>query len=393
MQPTLNGPLAALAGLFVLAVMGASGSMWVWTIQKAIRREPLLPEPKPRCVPWGAGSVGCIILLIVFLDLASSTILAALSPRPEAGAKPALATIEEPTPRNPTALLMIVAARNVVILLSVPLILATTSGATRADLGLSRQGWKRNVIRGLAACLLLAPVCYGLMIALSRMTTPQDHPVGAMLRQDFSSLTIVLALVSATILAPLAEELLFRGVLLGWLTSMLQPRRYANDQKESLLLTITDDELGDAPELDATLAHPPPPPPLSTPAEGLPDEPARYGVRFWLPNLVASLLFAALHHPQWPAPIPLFILSLGLGVLYQHTGSLWAPIALHAGFNSVSTVALLLALAAGAGKVEKTVPPPATTAPARIVIPFESESVRTCGIPGNPSWRSGGPEL
>ena len=59
-----------------------------------------------------------------------------------------------------------------------------------------------------------------------------------------------------------------------------------------------------------------------------------------MPIIITSVLFAAVHVPQWPAPIAIFGLSVALGLLYQRTGSLVPSITLHAVFNGVATVAL-----------------------------------------------------
>jgi hypothetical protein len=56
----------------------------------------------------------------------------------------------------------------------------------------------------------------------------------------------------------------------------------------------------------------------------------------------SSLLFAALHADVWPAPIPLFFLSLFLGTVAARTQSLLGPILMHAAFNLTSVLALLL---------------------------------------------------
>jgi membrane protease YdiL (CAAX protease family) len=56
----------------------------------------------------------------------------------------------------------------------------------------------------------------------------------------------------------------------------------------------------------------------------------------------ASLLFAAAHSFAWPTPIPLFFLGLLLGWLMYRTESLVAPDVLHALFNGLSCVLLLL---------------------------------------------------
>jgi len=50
-----------------------------------------------------------------------------------------------------------------------------------------------------------------------------------------------------------------------------------------------------------------------------------------------------MHLPQWPAPIAILLLSMALGTVYQRTGSLLAAITMHATFNGVNTLLLLLA--------------------------------------------------
>lgn len=65
----------------------------------------------------------------------------------------------------------------------------------------------------------------------------------------------------------------------------------------------------------------------------------RYGGRF--PALLtSSLLFAAIH-VHLPSMLGLGILAIILCLLYERTGSLWAPITMHACFNA-STIAALI---------------------------------------------------
>jgi membrane protease YdiL (CAAX protease family) len=64
-----------------------------------------------------------------------------------------------------------------------------------------------------------------------------------------------------------------------------------------------------------------------------PDSPAVFGT---------ALLFASIHSAVWPTPVPLFVLGLALGVLASRTGSLVGPIVLHALFNAVTCVTLLV---------------------------------------------------
>lgn len=71
-----------------------------------------------------------------------------------------------------------------------------------------------------------------------------------------------------------------------------------------------------------------------------------YGVarRFagrWAAAIFSALLFAAIH-AHIPALAPLAILALALTFVYESTGSLWAPMLMHATFNGIT---LILSLA------------------------------------------------
>ena len=63
----------------------------------------------------------------------------------------------------------------------------------------------------------------------------------------------------------------------------------------------------------------------------------------WLAIIGASVVFAAVHGEPAFFP-PLFILSVGLGYVYERTGNLWVPIMCHAMFNAAQ---IILAAAAG----------------------------------------------
>jgi membrane protease YdiL (CAAX protease family) len=54
------------------------------------------------------------------------------------------------------------------------------------------------------------------------------------------------------------------------------------------------------------------------------------------------MAFSILHEP-WSVPL-IFVLSLMLGYLYERTGTLWAPIAVHFVFNAVNVLFVLMRL-------------------------------------------------
>jgi len=54
----------------------------------------------------------------------------------------------------------------------------------------------------------------------------------------------------------------------------------------------------------------------------------------WLAVIVTSILFALVHH--WSIWLPIFTLSLCLGYMYERTANLWVTVLMHAMFNGFS---------------------------------------------------------
>lgn len=157
-----------------------------------------------------------------------------------------------------------------------------------AALGLSRCHWQLYIIVPIVAYFAALPlVGMGAMVSewICRFLDIPWEPQS--LLKDFIEIESrderVRFFVMAIILAPLAEEILFRGFLYAWLKSHW-PR--------------------------------------------------------WMALLVTAVLFGAMHQ-HWPVFLPLFLLGILLGFLYELTGSLWTCIGLHALFNAVTlTVAM-----------------------------------------------------
>jgi membrane protease YdiL (CAAX protease family) len=66
-----------------------------------------------------------------------------------------------------------------------------------------------------------------------------------------------------------------------------------------------------------------------------------YVSRPWLSIAMGSLLFVTVHSnsAHWPA---LFVLSMGMGYAYEQSGSLWQPIFIHMLFNGTAVIPYLL---------------------------------------------------
>ncbi|MHC5537247.1 lysostaphin resistance A-like protein [Singulisphaera rosea] len=251
---------------------------------------------------------------------------------------------------SPADLMLISSIANTLLLIGIPLLLQATSRANLADFGLTRTAFAAQARFGVWAFLLFSPVVYsinGLMVVLSKALgyEPIKHPLEEMVRKEFSGWTALLAVISGVVLAPLAEELFFRGVFQSWLSKAIRRGRKRN-----------------VPDLEAD---------AGSVLAGLPSESGTHGnspvpdlvyddvglkpLKFW-PILLTSAFFALVHAEQWPAPVPLFVLSLGLGLVYKVSGSLVSSIVMHALFNSLSTLFLFyMLLNPPAAELKKTV--------------------------------------
>ena len=171
-----------------------------------------------------------------------------------------------------------------------------------------------DIRRGAVATVwILAPVIVINMIVAQLI--PYHHPVTDTLAQQSDWQISLLLFVSAAIVTPVLEELLFRMLLQGG-------------------LQVAAEGLPAVPGVD-----------VRSDSQGESME-AWNPTKRW-PILVSSLVFALLHLGQGGAPIPLFFLAVGLGFLYQRTGRLTPCIVVHMLLNG--TMLLLEFSKIGAG--------------------------------------------
>jgi membrane protease YdiL (CAAX protease family) len=227
-----------------------------------------------------------------------------------------------------------IAVTNALLIFAGPILLARGSRLSHSDLALLGPTPGASFLRGVATWPKVAPYIFGLYALAIRVWPAAKHPVEEMMRARQDAGTSTLAFLGAVILAPAAEELLFRGVLLGALASIRMPNSNPHP-------TTTEPAASEIESAETKESSPEPDPIVDTTDRG------GSSVGFWCANITISVIFAMMHGPIWPSPIPLFLLSLALGVLYRRTGGIAAPIGLHMVFNGVSTLMLQLSLAAG----------------------------------------------
>ncbi len=189
-------------------------------------------------------------------------------------------------------------------------------------LGLTGDGILPGIVSGILGLIIILPWLFWLMLLLDYLrrsfypTAPVQHEIFQLWQQRGTGRGFeFLAVFSAVVLAPLAEEALFRGLLqsaLAYLFRGGQKRLAPPPQSLSQPLTWP-----------LVLSYATPPPRARDPET----------VPRWAAIIVASLLFALMHRP-WLITPPIFCLSLGLGYVYERTGNLWSSIFMHVFFNA-----------------------------------------------------------
>jgi hypothetical protein len=270
--------LAADIEQVVEALVAASLLTWVVMLARAgvTRQLPLAWSARPAC-PW-PGSVPALALPVAMITQVLVNQALSAWGNLGAGHMDLAALRNQSLARLATlgALLALVAAE---------------SGLRRADLGLMRGQAARDLFAGMLAFLASwGPVYYAnrMVAALGWRAEGGIHPMLKLLEADSRAAALAWVAVSAVLLAPLLEELLYRVILQGWLESRAGPM----------------------------LAIP-----------------------------LVALLFAAVHfEPGRPDGLPLFPLALVLGYLYWRRHSYLAVVLAHSAFNAMNVAIAALSL-------------------------------------------------
>jgi membrane protease YdiL (CAAX protease family) len=282
------------------------------------------------------------------------------------------------------------------------LFLIGVSRARLADMGLTTRYFGSNIVISIIGWIVLAPAVLFLNLLINLVYRrlfhlhEEEHPIMRLMLAGPSTLEIVLVAFTAIVAAPVFEELLFRGVLQPWfaksnfrgvhiggiialaaavaLATVSRHGKILDAMHSDGILAALQEGMavgfvllmipgyfvarligralsayGASGSSSASSAHS-----RADNHGGAPlPSPMTMDRRLQLRETkamnqagaiyAASLLFAAAHSFAWPTPISLFILALGLGYLVYRMQSIVVSITLHALFNSISVVALLVA--------------------------------------------------
>lgn len=274
---SLNAP-QAVAIAAVIALMGASGSAWAVILGRWLRQQPACPPAPVERRTWSTGLTFVFGAVIVPLQVLALSQLAGQ-----------FLGIVKVSSRETFTLQLVqlscaINAVQVLVLVGLTLLI---SPLRRSDFGLFTD--VPDVLCGVFGFLAswLPVLLVNMAVGLAGWRAPEGkHPFFHLLDSQGSFTTVAWIVFSVVILAPLAEELIYRVILQGWLEQRLPP---------------------------------------------------------WAAIGISSALFAAVHaSPGRPDALPLWPLAIVLGVVYYRRHSLPAVMLIHALFNgSMLALAIL----------------------------------------------------
>ncbi len=272
---------AAQFAMGSLLITLALGSLLAWLVifQRLANGRALTRFEPHAVVPWNGLDVIVLVLAALFLQQF------ALDGAVQDGVAPEVISAPKVAGTG--------AAWSVWVALAVTYLIARV-GTHDDDLGVPR-GTLGGDLRLAAGTFLAAmlPV-YGVQVFLTQVAGFESkHPLQELASKQPTVGVLLLATVVAVLVAPLAEELLFRVILQGW----LEKKQIESRKRRGIE----------------------------------PAEPAGFA-----PIVAVSLVFGMMHYGHGPDPVALFVLSLFLGYAYQRTHRLFAPLAIHMGVNSLA---------------------------------------------------------
>ena len=201
-----------------------------------------------------------------------------------------------------------------------------------------------QIMLGVLAWMILTPLALivhlvSVVIASELGVSADEHPL-MLLALTPGSFDVVLFGFVVCFATPLAEEFLFRGMLLSWMMRG-RVRAYIVMFAAVLLAVAVGRTFESPPHLAAVTFEFLLAVGLVLIVSRVVRGSGRFPVRTVAAIHVSAALFAAAHAAVWPSPIPLYFLGLGLGWLTVRTGGIAASTVAHGLFNAVAFVILL----------------------------------------------------
>ena len=272
--------------------------------------------PRRRRIESPMGAVD-VIILFVFWFLAQAISIAFLRPiEPVGGAPEGLDAS--------TQMMWVMSIGQLLGTLGGLMFIGLRHGHAPRIFGWQPEHFLTDTLLGLAVFSMTLPPLLLLQWGLSALVD-YHHQTLELLRDQATEETLIIAWLSAGLIAPITEEIFFRGVLQSWLQRMSRGM-----SQVAWLLAIGGGFAGkylkpgntDTPEPEAAASG-------TGVASDAPQRVLSDSDSIWMPILVSSAAFGLVHVGQGLAPVTLFFFGLVLGIVFRQTGSLWPCIVLH----------------------------------------------------------------
>lgn len=303
-------------------------------IQRLRCGKPLLPFEAHPPVPWGLLAP----LLLIGLFVAETSSVTAFMNQEQMETD-----IENLSANQLSSMLLISSTSKFLYLVVAVTCLVHLGKYTWKDLGWDARRIGPDLATGVCSFFLLVVPVFSIQAALS-LFVKYEHPILNLLEADETNRFFATVFFSAVVVAPLTEEFFFRVILQGWFEKLAHNLKTRQEKPFSLTEPLSTDPLVVDLNVESDLA-------VEVDVESDFSTNIDSGSHLicggaWGPILASALLFAVMHVGQGPAPIPLFVLAIGLGYIYQRTHRILACVVVHALLNGTS---LLLWAASGTG--------------------------------------------
>ncbi len=359
-NPVLALALSAMS-LLVVALLVGSLASWIYLIVRVRRGQPLL-DTEP-CAPrvWGLADLAFVAVLIVGCQILLASLYAHFS-KGELG---------DSTEGHASAAVAAFASLGNIVAIALALLwLGLRFNVTPQHVGFRFNDWWRQLQIGIIATLVVLPIVYLLMAAVSiGLHSEYKHPLLDEVRRNATLSSYLMGVVTAVLLAPLAEEFLFRVMIQGWLQSwsVSTPRQILlgaplDGRRAERHAEGAEGPTGQSAEWDveAEVVD------SSNTCQSAPIDPG-YGKAchanadrasnstdldksYWVttppvwPSVVTGILFGLAHWGYGLSFIPLILLGVVLGLLYRATHSIWPCFIVHFALNGTSMLGLGLSI-------------------------------------------------
>ena len=204
--------LVTLIALGTVAVIGGMVSLLLWFVVLGGRGR-LLPLQRLRPGSWQGREVALVFLVMIFIPGMAQGFLEGIGFYQEFYGK-------EPTSEQKQLWYMALAFP--IIVAGSILILFTLSGTRPRHLGMTTGRWAQNIILGWLTWFPLTILTLGMYYLVRFWIKAREHSLGRALDSQAIAPEWLLGIFLAVVIAPFLEELVFRGVLQGWLRRCLR---------------------------------------------------------------------------------------------------------------------------------------------------------------------------